>query len=116
MRFFVFVVVVALVIPACEELFPSDDDSNSSNGDYSSETYTITVVSERYDTVEVRLDGKFKGNLMGYGEKLEFTAETGEHTIEFWGQVGWPGNPEDVLIDEETFFLDEDIIITIKPL
>lgn len=102
------------ILPACEEFFPSDDDS--SNGEYSSETFTITVVSERYDTIEVKLDGEYKGRLVGYKSKLEFTAKASEHTIEFWGDVISFGTKEEVLISSRDFFLDDDIVITVKPL
>ncbi|MFC1713304.1 hypothetical protein ACFL6S_06545 [Candidatus Poribacteria bacterium] len=121
MRCFVIpLLLLAFLLPACEDILDDDDDDNGASyyggSKGSGGDYTITVVSERYDTVEVRLDGNFMGNLMRYGSKLEFTAEGGEHKIEFWGQTGVPGNWEDVLVAEDTFFIDGDMVITIKPL
>ena len=58
-----------------------------------------------------------KDNMVKFGSRLEFTASGGEHTIQFWGRVGGLGQPwEDVLIAEDTFILDEDVVITIKPI
>ena len=125
MRFFV-ILLFLIMLPACEDIF--GDSSSGASSDYyyeddgdgadydSSATYTITVVSERYDVVEVRLDGEFKGNLIKFGSKLEIKANGGEHTIEFWGETGFGPWAEDALIASETFVLTEDIVITIKPL
>ena len=85
--------LILLALPACEDIFTdsSGDDSGydyDSDAEYdSSATYTINVVSERYDIVEVRLDNEFKGNLIKFGSKLEIKASGGEHTIEFWGEI-----------------------------
>ena len=117
-RFLTPFLLLALALPACEdELFDSgsDDDRYYGNGG-SSETYTITIVSERYDVVDVRLDGRYKGTLVRYGSRLEFTASGGEHRMEFWGTAGGIFNPEEVLIAGETFILDEDMEITLNPL
>lgn len=126
MRFFA-ILLLLIMLPACEDIFGDSNSGASSDSDYyyendgadydSSATYTITVVSERYDVVEVRLDNEFKGNLIKFGSKIEIKASGGEHTIEFWGAVGGLGEArEDVLIASETFVLNEDIVITIKPL
>lgn len=122
MRFFA-ILLLLLALPACEDIL---GDSSGASSDYyyeddgvaydSTKTYTITVVSERYDVVEVRLDNEFRGNLIKFGSKIEINASGGEHTIEFWGETGFGPWAEDVLIASETFALNEDIVITIKPL
>ena len=124
-----FLLIFALLFAACEDdLFDSDSDdddyqyysetvSDDDSSYDSSQTYTITVVSQRYDIVDVRLDGDYKGTLVMYGSRIGFTASGGEHTIQLWGRVGGLGQPwEDVLIAENTFVLNEDMVITIKPL
>ena len=78
----ILLLLLVVALPACDELFPDDDDDSTSHAAGDGGTYTITIINERYDTVEIKLDGKYKGRLVGYKSDLEFTASGGSHTIE----------------------------------
>jgi hypothetical protein len=106
---------VILSIPFCvgtAEYTQTDDYDEAE--DLSKEKFDITVVNERNETVSVHLDGEFRFELLAeflpekWRKKAIEDIPGGEHTLTVFDEQG-------DLIASETFILDSDVTITIKP-
>lgn len=101
-RITIIILLFSLFLHGCDEVLD----------EFLGNSYDVTIINRRRDVVLVDWDGEYKGDLNGYGSKLEFTTDSGDHRIELWSASFFR---EKMLIGQETIHIDNDMTITIEP-